>query len=180
MYITINNQKGVGLVEVLIALLVFSIGMLGVASLQVVSKTTSFEAQQRQEAVLIASEIVSRMKNSGMTYSEIETAYEMTEFDSTQHSPTLVGLGDPPVTKDCDAYDSDCSQAQIAKWDIYQWQKAIAASTVHHGSGKQGLLKAKGSIAFASNVVTVTVKWESMTSMGARGKARKVEIKTFI
>jgi len=46
-------QSGFSLLELLIALVIFSVGLLGIAGLQVVSKQASYESQQRT----IASEV---------------------------------------------------------------------------------------------------------------------------
>mgnify|MGYP000523650586 CR=1 FL=1 len=52
---TTHYQEGFSLLELLIALVVFSIGMLAVAGLQTVSKQANFEGLQRTTASQIAS-----------------------------------------------------------------------------------------------------------------------------
>ncbi len=150
------KQKGVGLVEVLIALLVFSVGMLGVASLQVVASKSTFEAQQRQEAVYLANEILARMASSGMSLAQIKTAYS-DDFNTD-------GISD--YGTDCSA--GVCTQAQMASWDKYMWKMAVSAASVTHTSGGQGLIGAKGCVDFdeTNNRIKVVVAWKSMTKIG--------------
>ena len=177
----LTKQTGIGLVEVLIALLVFSLGMLGVASLQVVATKSSFEAQQRQEAVLLARDIIARMKSSGLSFDDIKTKYGSMEFSEALPAPT-------PACKEA---TDNCSPILMAIWDKYEWSKSIAAAAVGYGGTGQGLLKAKGCVTYGDKLITVTIAWESMTEMGAGGggdcdiagagkKQRHVEVKTYI
>ncbi len=153
------QQQGVGLVEVLVALLVFSVGMLGVASLQVVSTKSSFEAQQRQEAVYLASDMLARMASSGMSLADINTSYSI----STNQFNT-----DEDLTPSADCNSSECTPAEIAQWDRHQWKRSITAASVTHQAGKQGLIDAKGCVNFneAMNFIKVIVAWKSMTKIG--------------
>lgn len=188
-----SKQGGVGLVEVLVALLVFSVGMLGVASLQVLSRKSAFEAQQRQEAVLLASELVARMKASGLPFRDVATNNDIVTLYGTLSFSASAQLAAPTP---CSLVSSDCTAAEIALWDLYEWHQSIAASSVTHGSGSQALINAKGCIAYdtagTNQVIKVTIAWESMTKMGAgdsgdcevgssgNKKQRHVEIKTYI
>lgn len=54
-------QRGASLLEVLIALLIFSFGVLGIVGLQANMNIRSTEAQQRAEAAVLADEIIGRM-----------------------------------------------------------------------------------------------------------------------
>ena len=49
-----RTQTGFSLIEMLIALIVFSVGLLSIAGLQTVSKQANFEALQRTTASQIA------------------------------------------------------------------------------------------------------------------------------
>ena len=57
-----RRQRGVGMIEVVIALLIFSIGVLGFAALQMTALTQSNDANHRTIAVLIAQDAVERMQ----------------------------------------------------------------------------------------------------------------------
>lgn len=163
---TYNNyakQAGVGLVEVLVALLVFSIGMLGVASLQVLSTKSSFEAQQRQEAVLLANEMVARMKSSGLTFLEAKDAANYSDFNTT-------AISDDAPVKVCNTAGSACTSADLAAWDKYIWKRSVKAAAIDN-MDNQGLLNAVGCVEFsadADKTIRVVVSWDSMTSMGTK------------
>lgn len=57
-----NNQKGVGLVEVLVALLLLAIAVLGFAALQLKAVDASAEANQQVLALTIARDLAERMR----------------------------------------------------------------------------------------------------------------------
>ena len=57
-----KNQRGATLVEVLVALLVLSIGLLGVAALQVSALQTNRGAHVRSQASVLAYDIADRMR----------------------------------------------------------------------------------------------------------------------
>ncbi len=157
------KQQGVGLVEVLIALLVFSIGMLGVASLQVLSTKSSFEAQQRQEAVLLANEIVARMKSSGLTFEQARLNANYGDFNTDD-------VSDSEPDPVCNANASVCTESQLAAWDKYIWKRSVKAAAIDNME-KQGLLNAVGCVAFsaiADKTISVVITWDSMTSMGTK------------
>ncbi|MFT5708456.1 MAG: type IV pilus assembly protein PilV, partial [Oceanospirillaceae bacterium] len=58
-------QRGVSLIEVLITLLVVSIGLLGLASLQLKSMSLSSASNQRQQAINLAHDISDRIFVNG-------------------------------------------------------------------------------------------------------------------
>lgn len=60
--LTVNGQRGVGLIEVLIALLVLSFGMLGLAGLQMWSLRYNQSAMERGMAVVQTHSIVDAMR----------------------------------------------------------------------------------------------------------------------
>lgn len=57
-----RQQQGATLIEVLIAVVVLSIGLLGLAGLQVTSVQSNHSAYQRSQASLLASDLADRMR----------------------------------------------------------------------------------------------------------------------
>lgn len=185
-----SKQQGVGLVEVLVALMVFSMGMLGIASLQIITKRSSFEAQQRQEAVLIANDMISRIKNSGLTPAQIKTKYDGKDFSAAT----------TPATTTVNCLTTNCNVDQLVVYDLISWHKNIYGNSIVIGSGLSsrnisGLASAKGCIDVSeasskTTKVTVTVAWLSMSGMSGNKtrvcsidgspKQREVSINTFI
>lgn len=57
-----TRQTGVGLVEVLVTVVILSIGLLGLARLQLTSTQSANSAAQRFEATVLAQDILERMR----------------------------------------------------------------------------------------------------------------------
>jgi type IV pilus assembly protein PilV len=76
-------QSGVMLIEALIALLIFSIGVLGIIGLQSTAVKVSGDARYRSEAALLANELIGKMWTSDRTAATLKAA-----FDSAETSPT--------------------------------------------------------------------------------------------
>ncbi|MBL7252277.1 type IV pilus modification protein PilV [Alloalcanivorax sp. C16-2] len=108
-----KQQTGVGMVEILVALLVLAIGVLGYAGLQLSALKGSESAQTRSQATALARDALERILVNG--------AAQATYLDKSQWGGAQQSFGDAPPT---DCYDSACSSDQMAAWDIEQleWQ----------------------------------------------------------
>lgn len=71
------RQNGFSLLELLVALVVFSIGLLAVAGLQTVSKQANFEGLQRTTASQIANGLLEDMRMNGDALNIYRTAGEL-------------------------------------------------------------------------------------------------------
>ena len=61
---TMFKQSGFSLIEALVAFLILSIGLLGIASLQMISLKAGKTAEMRTVAVIKAEEILERIRNN--------------------------------------------------------------------------------------------------------------------
>jgi type IV pilus assembly protein PilV len=79
-----GKQKGVMLLEALIAILIFSIGILALVGLQATSISMSSDAKYRSTASMLANQMIGRMWNdiAVVTASGPATTYSITEFDN--------------------------------------------------------------------------------------------------
>ncbi len=140
-----SAAQGFSLFEVLVAVFVLAIGILGVVGLQVVSLQNNRGALFRAEAAQLASDIIDRIRaNPGANY-----------------APLAIGA-DPPAAPDCEA--NACSAAQMATFDQAQWKCSLggfAANAVCAGFGIQGALPGgDGSITLNGTVYTIRVQWQ--------------------
>lgn len=78
-----RSQSGVMLIEALIALLIFSLGVLGIIGLQSTATKMSGDAQYRSEAALLANELIGRMWAGDRTAAVLQANY-----DSTSSNPS--------------------------------------------------------------------------------------------
>lgn len=147
-----NQQNGFTIIEVLIAVLVISIGLLGMAGLQTTGIQQSHNSYLKTQASLLAYDMADRMRanlqgvNAG-SYDAIDSM-------------------DDPVTSapSCVSGGTACSAADTATYDIYQWTHKDA-----EGSIASLLPSGYGIIAENGGVFTITVLWDEGRT-GATGK----------
>ena len=102
-----KRQRGFSLVEVLIALVIMSIGMLGIAGLYVQSLQAGRTSLLRHHAVTLAGDVADRIRanpTAGVAYA---------------------GLG---ANNNCIAMGTDCNPAQMAGNDVLLWNQQAGNS----------------------------------------------------
>lgn len=98
-----KSNRGFTLVELLVAVVVMSIGVLGVAALQAISLQQNRSALFRAEASQLANDLLDRIRANPLgTY-----------------APTTMAAT-PPSAANC--YTQVCSVAQMATFDISSWK----------------------------------------------------------
>ncbi len=148
------NVKGVGLIEVLIAVLVLSVGILGMISMQVTAKRNMYESTQRSIATGLARDILERIRsNPG-------------EISAYAASATLGGSSITAAPASCNS--AACSTSALAARDLYEWEQLLdgAAEKITIGgteSNSGGLVDPRACITNASGVVTVAIAWKGVT-----------------
>lgn len=126
------KQTGVTLIEVLVSVLIFSVGLLGLAALQLNALKFTESASLRTEAVFLAYEAADRIRASARVSSGGQ---------GVSLSQYAVGLDTVPVCKD------SCA---VHTRDLAEWKQNLA-----------GLPGGKGSISVgAGNMATITVQWQ--------------------
>ncbi|MCO5785374.1 type IV pilus modification protein PilV [Pseudomonas sp. G11-1] len=107
-----SSQRGVGMLEVLIALLVLAVGVLGFAGLQMTALSKSDEANYRAAAVLIVQDAIER--------------FELNPSKRESYLTSNWGAGSAGGTPPADCITSACDADAVASWDIAQlaWQAA--------------------------------------------------------
>ena len=128
-----GRSGGFSMVEVLVALVVLGVGMLGIASLYVVSLRSSGSAISRMQAVNLASDIADRIRAN-------RTAYEAYE--------------DEAADNECVGIDVVCSPAEMAAHDLLLWQRQIEATLPGEPSGAVDV-----DATTTPRTYTITVTW---------------------
>ena len=122
--IIINNQKGVGLMEVLVALLLLAIGVLGYSALQLRAIDASSEALYRSQGMLILRGIADNIRANPAGQSNYPTAVR--SYTSSTTAPTA-----PTVNCFNVAEAQRCTPAQMATYDAYLAEKAAFDLGMH-------------------------------------------------
>lgn len=100
--------RGFTLVEVLVALLVLGIGLLGVAGLQSATLGMNHSSYLRSQATVLAEDIADRMRSNPR--GTANGAYD--QGDATSHA----GCSDT----------TGCTTTEMAQDDLYEWENALA------------------------------------------------------
>lgn len=98
-----QSQRGFTLLETLVALLILSIGLLGLASLQLTNVKNSRDAYYRTQAMILAQDIAERMRANRQGVEE--NAYHATLGAQNANCRQLSG----------------CTWSQLAGDDVYLW-----------------------------------------------------------
>lgn len=151
-----THIHGFSLIEVLVALFVISIGMLGIAAMELFSKQSGSEAVQRSTAVLLAQEMMEKMRANPAGLA----AY----IGNT--------IGNASVaTPSTDCKTTTCTSANLVSFDLWSWEQLLDGATETSGSNNTGgLVQPQGCItgpaAGAAGVYTVAIAWRGTSAMG--------------
>lgn len=119
---TLNRSKGFSLVEVLVALLVLSIGLLGLAMLQVQGMKYNTNSYQRTQATLLAYDIIDRIRANKVGADAGSYCLNVTASATAPCETNAV-----VAVNDCGTTTGGCtSYAELAKYDISQWYRLQA------------------------------------------------------
>jgi type IV pilus assembly protein PilV len=113
------HQRGFTLLEVLIALVIFSLGLLGMAGLLTVSVKTNHSAYLRSQAFLLAQDMADRMRANGPGM--WKNKYTLNTI-ATSGTPTAVAFTALTPTTSC---QSSCDETQLATRDLLVWQNQL-------------------------------------------------------
>ena len=107
-HMRLARQSGFTLIEVLVAVIVLSIGLVGVAGLQVVSLQNNQSAFMRSQASALAYDLADRMRAN------------VPGANANMYDPTAKA-----ATAGCKS-TTGCTTQQMAQNDLYEWDAAIA------------------------------------------------------
>lgn len=105
---TYKNQKGVGLVEVLVALLLLAVGVLGYTILQLRAVDASSEALMRSQGMLIARTLAENMRANPAA---------QTNYPAAVRGYTNITAAPTAPTPSCS--NNLCTPAQMARFDAF-------------------------------------------------------------
>lgn len=132
--LNLRLQAGLGLIEVLVALLILAIGVLGIASTQIVSLRVNTQSQARSQAVLLANDFFERVRANP----ENIAAYGLAD-----------GIANGANNGECDTSFSPNS-GNLTQDDIDSWENSLACL----------LPQAERSVLINDNVITITIDWD--------------------
>lgn len=132
---TIRHDSGFSLIEVLVALVVLSVGLLGVAALQSTSAQFNTSAYSATQATILAYDMADRVRaNRGAAF--------LNAYNSAF----------PTTLPTC----NDAVAGTVAQQDLAAWRRALACA-LPSGNGE---VDCTGCTAAAGGVLTIRVQWD--------------------
>jgi len=155
-----RTSAGFSLLEVLIALVILSVGLLGIAALISTALKSNDSAYMRTQATALAYNIIDRMRANIPAANNLSYNVTMPASAATGASPTTCTTG-------------SCSSGQLATYDLAQWEYDLA----------QQLPQGRGAIAAATAAgivtVSVTVLWNDSRAHDSLQKSGAPTATTF-
>jgi type IV pilus assembly protein PilV len=149
--LNIKNRSvlGVGMVEVLVAVVVIGVGMLGIASLYVTTLQAKTTALSRLKAVNLAYDIADRIRANPMA----GNAYALADT-TTLTAPSQTCLA------------ADCTPAQIAAADLYAWSNQVtnSANGLPGGSYVKRRISFTGRTATTPQIFKIELVWREAST----------------
>lgn len=127
MHITINqkSQRGIGMVEVLVALLLLAVGVLGFSALQSYAVYSTTESLNRTQALTVMRGLAERIRANGTT----------TTILANYKAAMGSGVPTPPTERCSSTVGSTigCDPKQLAELDVYDARAAAWSSGIQLG-----------------------------------------------
>lgn len=134
-----SQEAGSSLIEVVVALFVLAVGMLGVLSMQVKSMQFSQSAYYYAQAVYLANDILEKMRSNP----SMAASYLLELDDIT-----------PAATVDCSDAGVTCSSAELRSHDLKEWRDNV----------RDTLVSGKSSVANNGDYYLITVQFDDSRS----------------
>jgi len=144
---SVNQEAGIALIEVLVAVLVLAIGLLGMAAMQVQSSQMTNGAEQRTQAILLTADMMERIRANRP---------DIADYDGIEV--------DPDDTACATDYAPDGSLSVSAN-DIAEWSNLVVC-LLPEGLGTVDI--------DGAGEITVSVDWEKQDPDGAAVTLRTV------
>ena len=159
-----SRQRGLTLLEILIAVSILSVSLLGLAHLQLFGLESTDDSYRRSLASYVASDLADRMRANRQGAKE-------GNYDSLDSSSTS-SLIDPGCIS------SGCSRAQMATIDKIEWLNHF----VDMGTDTSWLAMldgGKGVVSRSGDRITITITWKNTeTVWDTTNQERTNEVKT--
>lgn len=121
-----HKQRGMSLVEVMVALLIMTIGLLGFAGIQTRAVGATEYTYTRTQAVSLAQDMLERMRMNGVTVAVQSSAYSNAAI--TTYTTAANWTGSIP-TQNCLGTSSTCSSSDMALYDIAQIRSVVQSDS---------------------------------------------------
>lgn len=166
-----KRARGISLIEVLVSLVILSLGVLAVVALQMIAKRNNADAGARTIAAQLAYDMIERMRSNS-------TSASLANYQTGAAFAGRGNLGAEPNPTCTEA--SPCTETQLVAHDLWVWEQALDGRTENINSGgvttsTGGLLLPTGCITGPAGggdgLYTVTIAWRGTVQLPDVGAA---------
>lgn len=148
-------NKGTSLIEVLVAIIIMSIGLVGVATMQTTALKNNLSALKRTQASILAYEFIDLMR-ANIDRSTPSSPVMPSDFESFNSSTSYT------ITASC-LTTAGCTKSQMANTDLANWKLNLA----------NGLSSsATASISGSSGDYVLTITWDDDLTQAAGSQSK--------
>ena len=140
-----HKQKGFSLIEALVAFLILSVGMLGIASLQTMSLKSGHTAALRTVAVMKVDEILESMRSNP------------TEVLNYAAGPADMGTDNG--CSETSVAAANCTPAQMAQDELFRWKNSLIEALPNNAGTTATVVITPAVAPDILNLVVVSVNW---------------------
>lgn len=153
------EMRGFSLIEVLVALLVLSVGLLGLALLQVQGMRYNSNSYQRTQATVLAYEIIDRIRTNSKN-ARTNGAYCLDVPAPTDPCKTIKA---PATLNTCGDTGGCNTDIDVAKYDISKWYTLLEKHLPYagHPGGAPSIERKKTTTPYGIivDLYTITINW---------------------
>ena len=154
-------QTGFTLIEALVTAFILAVGIMGIVSLLSISKVSQHESIQRTRAVVLAGDILERIRRNPAGMSVYNVGLSAPLGDASR--------GTEPVPN---CHSATCSKTELAAHDLWTWERLLdgaSAIVTDGGAPTVGLSDVSACIDFTADdgrqntgIVDVVIQWQGL------------------
>ena len=170
-----RTQSGFSLIEVLVAIIILSVGMLGAVGMQATALQSNKETRYQAIATTFGRELAEKMRGNNTVAIKTVAAENPYLFDATLSAAPAT----PSGLVNCFTSSTGCtSPVTLATWDVFDWQQRVQLALPtprvkvcfdddpFDSAGKARWACAPGTGATGGNVAVLKMSWTRNNTAG--------------
>jgi type IV pilus assembly protein PilV len=141
-----SKNTGFTLIEVLVAVIILAVGILGMASLQMNGIKNIHSAYYRSQATQLGYDIADRIRSNFVEANKLANSAYVTNAVTAATAQA-----------DCTSVTTTCTTVDMAINDLYEWHEALKALNL-------GELNSSITVVAATKVFTIRIRWDDNRS----------------
>jgi type IV pilus assembly protein PilV len=151
-YRSLHRSKGFNLIEAMVALVIISVGLLGIAKMQALAMASTGSAKMRSLAALEAASLASALRADRTYWSNVTVNTIVTFQDGAVKTSTDGALLATPI---CESANACSTATDMVAYNLTNWAKELAAQMPQNTA----ILTCAAGTATAPVTCTLVLNW---------------------